>query len=163
MLGNTETTGNNNGGSNAKSQTQRKDQLEITRSDIKYLSGWLNSEFFLAILQSYGYPVSGGKFTFEKEIDVDVVGKQITIVQQVKTMGVPVGDDYVYDLTGIPKPDDYEAQKKKNFAEAQSLAPSKPQPPKKQPLSADTERSRSEAGSLSANTERSRNARFRLE
>ncbi|MBS1740717.1 MAG: DUF935 family protein [Bacteroidetes bacterium] len=112
ILGNTETTSNDNGGSNAKSKVHRNEQLEITKSDIKYVTNIINDPQFLAILKSYGYPVDGGEFVFKKDVDLTEINTQMGLAQQAKLMGVPIGDDYIYELTGIPKPANYEAQKK---------------------------------------------------
>lgn len=118
VLGNTETTSNENGGSFAKSQTHEDQQLEITKSDIHYVTDMLNDPQFLAILKSYGYPVEGGAFVFKKDVDLGEIKEQMGIAQQAKLLGVPIGDDYIYELTGIPKPSDYEAQKKTAAAQA---------------------------------------------
>lgn len=126
LLGNVETTGNSNGGSNAKSKTQREEQLEITKSDIKYLVGKLNCKQFLDILKSYGYPTEGGKFIVEGELNIAVVKEQVAIVAEVKAMGVPVEDDYIYELTGIPKPKNYNELKAK--AEEKNEASKEQQP-----------------------------------
>lgn len=131
LLGNTETTGNNNGGSNAKAGIQHKDQQEITKSDMDYLLGYLNDEQFAAILKSYGYPVvEGGEFVLEEEKDLEKVGKQLGFVERAKKMGIPVSDDYVYELTGIPKPNDYAQQKAKmEEQQQQQRAAKQPQAP----------------------------------
>ena len=46
ILGNTETTSNSNGGSNAKSKTHSDQQMEITNSDMAYELQYLNSPAF---------------------------------------------------------------------------------------------------------------------
>lgn len=111
ILGNTETTSNSNGGSNAKAKEHGKQQLEVSKSDMAYVLTHLNSPEFIAILKSYGYPVEGGHFKFEKEIDLALLTQKINIDVQVSKL-VPVGDDYFYDTYGIPKPVDYEARRK---------------------------------------------------
>lgn len=117
ILGNTETTGNDNGGSNAKAQEQGKQQLEITKKDIRFLLSQLNDEKFLQVLASYGFQVTGGRFVIQPEQDpykIQAIASAITTVRQ---SGTPVDDDYVYETTGIPKPADYD--KLKNEAEKQ--------------------------------------------
>ncbi len=111
ILGNTETTANNRGGSNAKAEEQGRQQLIMNKSWLKYAVNLLNSPQFLAILKSYGYPVEGGKFKFEKEIDLDYLSSRIKIDKEVAGI-VPVEDDYFYDTYGIPKPKNYEELKK---------------------------------------------------
>lgn len=115
VLGNTETTSNDNGGSNAKSQVHAKQQGEITKADLMNVADALSSDQFKLILKSYGYPVAPGdkgKFVFEKETDLDElkVKKEIDIAISTK---VPVSDDYWYEKYDIPKPDNYDELKKK--------------------------------------------------
>src|SRR5690606_13992867 len=112
ILGNTETTSNTNGGSNAKAKEQGKGQLEITKKDIKFLLAQLNDAKFLNVLAGYGYPVEGGKFTVQEENDPDKVMQIMTTVKMVRESGTPVADDYVYEITGIPKPENYEKMKR---------------------------------------------------
>lgn len=124
ILGNTETTGNDNGGSNAKAQEQGKQQLEITKKDIKFLLSQLNDERFINILASYGYPVQGGKFEIQEEADPYKVKAQMEVVTMVRASGTPVDDEHVYKITGIPKPDNYDAIKaatEKEAVEAKEL------------------------------------------
>jgi Protein of unknown function (DUF935) len=112
ILANTETTTNSKGGSNAKSKEHGKQQLAVTKSDMKFLLGKLNSKKFLAILASYGLPVAGGHFKFEKEIDITALAEKVVIDSTVAEQ-VPIGDDYWYDTYGIPKPDNYDELKAK--------------------------------------------------
>lgn len=120
VLGNTETTANNRGGSNAKAEEQGRQQLEITKSDLRYVENMLNSPQFLAILQSYGWSVAGGRFEFEKEIDLQYLKDRIEIDTRI-AQAVPVDDDYFYETYGIPKPKNYEELKKQK-----APAPKKP-------------------------------------
>jgi hypothetical protein len=115
VLGNTETTGNDNGGSLAKSEVHSEQQTMITKRDMKELRNILNSPRFKAILKSYGYPVSPddkGKFVFEKDFDLNKlkVKKDIDIAISGK---IPVADDYFYETYNIPKPDNYDEMKAK--------------------------------------------------
>ena len=132
VLANTETTTNSNGGSNAKSKEHGKQQLEITKSDMKFLLGKLNSKKLLAIFASYGLPVAGGKFKFEKEIDIIQLAQKVVIDTQVAEQ-VPIGDDYWYDTYGIPKPDNYDELKAKMVEDKKVQVSNEPPPidPKK--------------------------------
>lgn len=146
ILGNTETTSNTNGGSNAKAQEQGRQQLEVTKSDMAFVSKVLSSKQAFAIFKSYGLKVSpGGKFVFEKDINLAELSsrKDIDIALSAK---IPISDDYFYETYSIPKPDNYEELKRKMEEEkaaklappAPAPAPGKPAPAKKQkPLSAD--------------------------
>lgn len=110
VLGNTETTTSSKSSGYAQSKEHGKQQLEITKSDLKYVRNMLNEPEFLAILKSYGYPVEGGRFRFEKEIDLDALKNRLSIDKEVSGK-VPVADDYWYETYGIPKPDNYEELK----------------------------------------------------
>lgn len=119
VLGNTETsTSNHGGGSNAKAQVHGEQQMEVTKDDMAYTLNYLNDPKFLAILKSYGYPVDGGSFDFEKEIDLNAlfVKKDIDLVVSQK---VPIADDYWYETYGITKPDNYDELRKKMDDEKQ--------------------------------------------
>lgn len=116
ILGNTETTSNDNGGSNAKAKEQGEQQLEVTKDDLKMVKNLLNSEKFLRILKSYGLPVDGGSFKFEKEIDLAKLSVRKDIDLAVAKQ-VPVEDDYFYETYNIPKPKNY-AQLKAKMEEA---------------------------------------------
>lgn len=112
ILGNTETTSNDNGGSQAKAEIHKDGEEDLNKKDMKLLLSYLNSEKFLNILDSYGFPVSGGKFSIQKDANPESVKKHVEIIKQVREAGTPVDDDYVYETTGIPRPENYEALKK---------------------------------------------------
>lgn len=122
ILGNTETTGNNNGGSNAKAKEHAKQQLEVTKSDMAFILSKLNSKRFIEILKSYNLPVEGGKFKFEHELDINMLSQKIIIDKQVSEI-VPVEDDYFYSTYHIPKPKDYEAKRKEMDEKNNPVAP----------------------------------------
>lgn len=129
VLGNTETTSNDNGGSNAKAKEQGKQQLDITKDDVVFVRNILNTPKFLQILASYGYQVEGCKFTVEKEIDVNELLIRSQVDSTIKNTGLPIADDYFYETYHIPKPDNYDELKAK--AEEERIA--KQQPPTHSP------------------------------
>lgn len=104
ILGVTETTSASRSSGYAQAREHGRQQLEITKSDIRYIEGLLNSERFMKILSGYGYPVEGGKFVFEKEADVKELSARLAIDERVATH-VTVDDDYWYDTYGVPKGD----------------------------------------------------------
>lgn len=118
ILTNTETTTSSTKSGYAQSKEHGKQQLEITKSDLKFVENLLNSQHFLSIVQSYGFNVEGGRFVFEKEIDLAELMDRVTIDTFVSEK-VPIGDDYYYETYGIPKPGDYVALKKKMEDEKQ--------------------------------------------
>jgi hypothetical protein len=119
ILGNTETTTSSSSSGYAQSQTQANQQLEITKSDIAFVQNTLNEEWFLNILKSYGYPVEGGSFEFEFEIDLENLLKRVQIDTFVSSK-VPIADDYYYETYGIPKPDNYDELKAQQEADRQA-------------------------------------------
>jgi len=117
VLGNTETTKTSSRGGYAQAKVHGQQQLEITKSDIKYMKSYLNSDKFLKVLKSYGYPVvEGGKFVFEKELDLDALKTKIEI-DQIVSQKEPVEADYWYNTYGIPKPEKYDELKGKMEAD----------------------------------------------
>lgn len=138
ILGNTETTTSSEGSGYAQSKEHSKQQLEITKSDLKYVLNMLNSDEFFRILKSYGYPVEGGKFVYEKEIDLDFLIKRKQIDDSV-SQKVPLSDDYWYNTYGLPKPDNYEElklkmEKEKEMKLANPGAGKTALPPTKKPI-----------------------------
>ena len=100
ILGNTETTTSSSGSGYAQSKVHLEQQYEITRSDMIYTAAMLNSEKFIGILRSYGYPVHEGQFVFEAGKDIDYLQKRITVDKEVAQI-VPVPESYWYDTYGI--------------------------------------------------------------
>ncbi|MDR1199046.1 MAG: DUF935 domain-containing protein [Prevotellaceae bacterium] len=119
ILGNTETTTSSSSSGYAQSVEQSKQQLEITKSDIAFVQNTLNEKWFLNILKSYGFPVEGGSFEFEFEIDLDNLIKRVQIDTFVSGR-VPIGDDYYYETYGVPKPDNYDELKARQEADRQA-------------------------------------------
>ena len=111
VLGVTETTSSSKSSGYAQSETHVKQQDEVVKDDMDDELKFLNDPKMIAIFKSYGYDVEGGEFCYEEEVDLDKVTKQVAIVEKVRKMQ-PVDDDYVYEITGIPKPKDYESMKK---------------------------------------------------
>jgi hypothetical protein len=134
VLGNTETTRSSKSSGYAQSKEHGKQQLEITKSDLKFVKNLLNEKHFIAILKSYGLPVEGGRFEYEKEIDLEQLKARLEIDREVSTK-VPIPDDYWYKTYGIPKPDNYDELKAKMEAKAAALIP----PAKEDPAEDDPE------------------------
>lgn len=111
VLGVTETTTSSSSSGYAQSKEHGEQQDEVVKDDMDDELKFLNSAQFIAILKSYGYPVEGGEFCYEEEVDLDKVQKQVNIIKTVMGMNIPIDDDHVYEITGIPKPDNYEAMK----------------------------------------------------
>ncbi len=110
ILGNTETTTSSKSSGYAQSKEHGKQQLEITKSDLAYVANTLNDPKLINIFKSYGFPVTGGRFVFEKEADVDELSTKKDVDLAISGK-VPIDDDYWYDTYGIPKPDNYDELK----------------------------------------------------
>lgn len=135
ILGNTQTTSSSRGSGYAQSKEHAKQQEQITASDLIFCEGLLNSKKFLAILQSYGFDVAGGRFEYELELNLANLKLRMEIDMFVSTK-VPVSDDYWYDTYGIPKPDNYDELKQKmeerlqRMEELAAAVPKNPEIPK---------------------------------
>lgn len=125
VLGATETTSSSNSSGYAQSKTHSKQQDIILKADMIDMMDWLNSKAFLEIVKSYGYNTDGGHFAFETEVDLVEVQAKLNIAAQVAKMA-PVDDDYIYELTNVPKPENYEQLKEQKL---QPAAPAPAQPP----------------------------------
>lgn len=122
ILGNTETSSNENGGSNAKALIQDEGEDDIKADDLEDLMSYLNDDKFLSLLAGYGYPVTeGGRFVVQEQTDPEKAQAMVKVISDVRASGTPVDDDYVYKATGIPKPEQYEKLKAEKEALKQVL------------------------------------------
>lgn len=134
VLGNTETTQSSASSGYAQSETHMKTQIEVFRDDIKYVKTWLN-EKLRPIYYNLGYPVADGMFKPKKEANLQEVKDKLGIIQQVVTLGAPVDDAHIYETSGVPKPDNYDAMKaEKEAVKKEALQQQQPgnQPVKQQ-------------------------------
>ncbi|MBT1702946.1 phage portal protein family protein [Chryseosolibacter indicus] len=137
VLGNTETTRSSSSSGYAQSKEHSNQQVQKTKSDLKYVKSLLNSKQFLAILKSYGLPVEGGKFKFEKEINAAEVKTKAETVEIVvrANPNLPIDDDWFYKTFDIEKPKNYDELKAKKEAERQAAlnppAPDQDEPQQK--------------------------------
>ena len=79
ILGNTETTSSSSSSGYAQSKEHGEQQDEITASDLIYVENLLNSKQFFNILRSYGYPIDGGKFEFELDLNLGKLKQRLEI------------------------------------------------------------------------------------
>ena len=107
VLGNTETSASGQHGSEGKSKTHSDQQKEIMKADMEYIVDCLNQPHFMDILRSYNLPVDGGTFEFDKEVDIQYLKDFVPVITQLSTqIGLPVSKTWLYDLAGIPEPED---------------------------------------------------------
>jgi hypothetical protein len=107
VLGVTETTGSSKSSGYAQSETQAFQQDEIIKADMDDELAFLNSDQFLNVLKSYGFPVKDGCFSYVDVIDPDIQKKELEIDKTLEDIGVPLGHDYYYEKYGRPKPANY--------------------------------------------------------
>ncbi len=103
ILGNTDTTTSSDSSGYAQSKIHLEQQYEIMRSDLAYTAAMLNSKKFANVLASYGYHVSGGRFVFSKDMDIEYLGKRIAIDKEIASQ-VPLPSSYWYNAYGIKEP-----------------------------------------------------------
>lgn len=126
ILGATETTSSSDSSGYAQSKTHSKQQDIILKADMIDMMDWLNSDQFLEIVKSYGYNTEGGHFYFETEVDTADVQARLNIATQLGKM-TPVDDDYLYELTGIPKPENYDELKAEKEAARKAITGTDPE------------------------------------
>lgn len=108
VLGNMETMVAG-GGSLAKAKIQSDDQQDVVYDDMKDVLDVLNSDQFHAILQSYGFNVTGGRFEFEKEFHPEKLKTETEVDRfLVNDVKLPIDHDYFYEKYGRPKPENYD-------------------------------------------------------
>lgn len=121
ILGATETTNSSKSSGYAQSQTHQETVDELAQDDkIKELCT-LN-EIVLPVLIHLGLLPAGGCFAHEGAIDLDAAKAKIDIAQQLVKLGLPVDADDMYEISGLKKPDDYDAQVAKMEADKQAQA-----------------------------------------
>ena len=77
------------------------------------------NELVLPILLNLGYPVDGGLISYDVEEDKIPLDKLVTILMQLRNnLKLPIDDDYIYEVTKVPKPANYNEIKAKQEAEA---------------------------------------------
>ncbi|MEQ1677977.1 MAG: DUF935 family protein [Chitinophagaceae bacterium] len=120
ILGATETTSSSSSSGYAQSKEHGKQQDETTKIDLAFIENLLNEPHYFRILESYGYAPGTGHFYFKDEVDLTELQSKINIAKTVAQI-TPVSDDYFYELSGIPKPDNYDELKEQKEAERQAI------------------------------------------
>lgn len=130
VLGNTESTSSSSSSGYAQSETHSHQQMEITRSDMKFVENMLNSSHFFRILKSYGLPVvEGGRFSFAKEVDLKELKLRLEIDEKVDSK-VPIDPDYWYETYGLQKPANFDAlMKERQEMKLAKVPPAQPPVP----------------------------------
>jgi phage gp29-like protein len=94
------------GGENTNAQTED----DINADDRKFELAVMN-EKVLPILSNLGYKVDAGLFAYE-EVREDVKPTEWQLLNTLKNqIKLPLDDDFIYEIFGIPKPDNYDELK----------------------------------------------------
>ncbi len=135
LLGTTETTESSSSSGYAQSKTHADEDDDKHMTDITFVRKVLNSRF-IRLLQAAGFDTRGGKFSVQEE-DKKLTKKEHfeMISKAIKELGIPVDDDFIYELLNVPKPEDYDALKKMISERHVQAGNNDPEPPtqKKKP------------------------------
>lgn len=102
MLGNTMTT--LEGSSRAQGEVHMETQEQRFRAIRRYVQRVLNRHL-VPLLVKRGYNVAGGFFSFPDAGESISTADRVNMALNLKSAGIPVDDDYFYEITGIPKSD----------------------------------------------------------
>ena len=108
VLGNTLTTEAGEKGTQALGTVQKKSEELLLEKDKRFVLNVLNYEM-TDLLESFGYPVRGGRFAFVSEKNTDPT-KRVDILTKLNALGLPLDHDQLYEEFGLNKPKDYDRQ-----------------------------------------------------
>jgi len=124
--GNTLTTEAGDKGTQALGTVQQEGEVDITFFIKRRILDILNYEV-TDVFSSMGINTEGGNFDFVPPKKKDP-SKQVDIICRLKRdADLPIGDDYLYEEFGIPKPDNYDELKAAKPAAAPAAGP-EPEP-----------------------------------
>lgn len=102
ILGQTMTTVD--GSSKSQSETHKDVEEIINKSDRRFVQRMLNRHL-LPIFEASGLNVKGGAFSFPEQGEALSTEQRVNIALSIKNNGVPVSDDYLYEISGVAKPE----------------------------------------------------------
>jgi hypothetical protein len=117
LLGTTETTQSSDSSGYAQSKEHGRQDDAKKESDKDFVRRHLNSRF-IKIMRAWGMPVvDGGKFVIPPAPQTVSPGDRMKMFVDLATkIGLPVNADDVYQLCGMEKPKDFDAQMKEKKA-----------------------------------------------
>ena len=118
VLGNTLTTDSKDKGTQALGTVHKEEEDNMNEDDRETILDVLNYDM-TDIFRNLGFNVDGGEFVYAKKEKMDPT-IQLTVVQGLQNMGLPLDDDWLYETFAVKKPDDY--QQKKDDAQARKDA-----------------------------------------
>ena len=119
VLGNTLTTDAKETGTQALGEVHKEEEDDMNADDREFILDILNYHM-RPIFSALGFNVEGGEFVYAKK-DKIIPSQQIDIVQKLKSMGLPMDDDWLYETFGVEKPKDYEQQKSEAQAQKEAI------------------------------------------
>lgn len=119
VLGNTLTTDANKVGTQALGEVHKEVEDEMNEDDRDTILDVLNYHM-RPIFSALGFNTEGGEFVFAKK-DKTHPTQQVDIVLKLNSIGLPIADDYLYEFSGIPKPDNYDELLAEKKAEKEAL------------------------------------------
>lgn len=119
VLGNTLTTDANKVGTQALGEVHKEVEDEMNEDDRDTILDVLNYHM-RPIFSALGFNTEGGEFVFAKK-DKTHPTQQVDIVLKLNSIGLPISDDYLYEFSGIPKPDNYDELIEEKKAEKEAL------------------------------------------
>ena len=125
VKGNTMTT--LDGSSRAQAEVHADAQSGKTKSDRRYVQRVLNKHF-VPLLIKRGYPVAGGFFLFPEQGEKMKVSEQVDLGLKLRNAGIPVADNYFYEITGIPASEKDEPTEEKKNKGKEEEQPTEPEP-----------------------------------
>ncbi len=131
ILGSTETTTSSASSGYAQSETHADTVSEVYKADRAEEITTLNEQV-LPVLIHLGLLPAGGAFAYDDPLNLDEAEMRIKIAAEMKRAGVPISDDWFYETTGIPKPDNYNELKQQQEEARQAAAQAMQQPDEKE-------------------------------
>ena len=119
VLGNTLTTAVGDKGTQALGTVHKEEEEDIKSDDRKFILDVLNYGM-RDIFAAFGMNTSAGEFVYVDKTLPDPT-KQADVIMKAKAMGLPVSDDYMYEVLGIDKPDNYDEMKAEMLAEKERM------------------------------------------
>lgn len=115
-----QTMTSSDGSSRSQAEVHQNEQQQILLSDRRFVSRILN-EKYMNVLRNMQSGIDGGHFVIQ-ELESLSKNEKVRMVLDIKKNGTPVSDDYIYEISGIPKPDDYDSIKAEAKAKEEAKA-----------------------------------------
>ena len=119
VVGNTLTTEADKVGTQALGKVHKEVEEEMNEDDRDTILDVLNYHM-RPIFSALGFNTDGGEFIYANK-DKTHPTQQVDIVLKLNSIGLPISDDYLYEFSGIPKPDNYDELLTEKKAEKEAM------------------------------------------